>query len=415
MTKQKDIINLIKNKEKINSFLIAILCMSGLISFLLKIENIIPCIIIMVFLSIEIINSKETIKRIKTRNIKFPKTYIIYIIFVLIIFIVSIINNGLRKTIIERFMFFIGFLIIPSICFRHDTNIKYIVNSILIISGILTVPLLFANLGNYNGGEKMAISYYMLPTYLAMIMTFFLDDKNSIGKKIIKTILILSVFYPYISFLIMYASRGIIVAMVICIIMCVTVNKKTRTKLIILAVTFLLCIIGVIIFKPTVITFNNVLSKMNIKVEAINKSAKLLENNAFDNGRNKVYTRALEEIKRHPLIGNGIGDYAEKYTTYPHNILLQAWYEGGIVFLFVMIFIIGYGAYIFILDKDMSIDEKYALILFTSLSIIRLMLSYEFWKEISFGLYLYIVFNTMQSNYEKRRKKKDGNCNNSNI
>lgn len=415
MIKKKWISNFLKDKEKVNSFIIALLCMSGLISFIIKIENIIPCIIITGFLCIEIINAKETIKRIKDKSIKFPKSYVIFIIIVLCVFIVSIINNGLRKTIIERLMCFIGFLILPSICFRHNTDIKYIVKYILVISGILSIPLFFVNLGKYNGGERMAISYYMLPTYLAIIMNFFIKDDNSKRKKIIKIILYLCILYPYISFLIMYASRGIIVAIVVCILMCISANKKTKTKLIILAITLLLCGVGLIIFKPMVITFNNMLSKMNIKIEAVNKSAKLLENDAFDNGRNKVYIRALEEIKRHPLMGNGIGDYAEKYITYPHNILLQAWYEGGIIFLFVMIFIIGYGIYILVFNKETSIDEKYMLIFFTSLSIIRLMLSYEFWKEISFGLYLYIIFNIMQKNYEKRRNKRSGKCNNSNV
>ena len=74
-------------KENINSFLIAILVMSGLISFITNIENIIPIILITVFLTIEIINWKDTFEMIKNKNRMFPNTLLIACTIIVILYI----------------------------------------------------------------------------------------------------------------------------------------------------------------------------------------------------------------------------------------------------------------------------------------------------------------------------------------
>ena len=157
-----------------------------------------------------------------------------------------------------------------------------------------------------------------------------------------------------------------------------------------------------------------VLGIFNINIEAISKNLELIEKGNVDNGRNEVFDKAIEGIKEHPFIGNGIGDYAEKYVTYPHNLLLQSWYEGGIIFFLLMLTVFLYSVYILLFDKNVDLNRKYMLILFFSISIVRLMLSYEFWREISFGMYLYFVLDIMQENWD-RRKKQNGNSNNTNI
>lgn len=71
-----------------------------------------------------------------------------------------------------------------------------------------------------------------------------------------------------------------------------------------------------------------------------------------------------------------------------------------------------YSIYVIIFDKNVEIDKKFFLVFLISISIVRLMLSYEFWKEISFGMYLYLILSLMQKEIDRR---KNGKCNNSNI
>lgn len=413
--KLKKIIEYANNTELINSILIAILCMTGMISFVVKINNIIPTIIFLVFIIMEAINYKTLKKDIKEKNIKASIPAIIFLLIIIFEFIVSIINKGIRRSIVIRFEYFLIFILIPILCCRHNMKVKYIVKSIITISIILSPSLIFSNFGAYNGGTRMAISYYMLPSYTAFITLLFIDEKTSFKEKLIRAILVLILMYPYILFLIKYSSRGITIAIIFCILMNIIIKQKKRKRIGFTLCVIFICFISMISFKAVIINFNNFLIKNNITIGAINKSAKLLEKDEFDNGRNKVYCRAMQGISEHPFIGNGIGDYAEKYVTYPHNLLLQAWYEGGIIPCLAMLFILIYSIYILIIDQDIDIEKKYLLILFSSISLIRLMLSYEFWREISFGMYLYVIFDIMQEKMNIRRKKEYGKCNNTNI
>ncbi len=410
---------IVSDKENVNSFLIALLIMSGLISFIINLNNIIPFIILTTAIIIEIVNYKDTRQRLKSGKFRIQDIFIVFFTITMIVFTISIINNGLRQTIIDRFVYFSILIVIPFFCIRHDIEMNKIINSILIISGILAIPLLFANFGKYDGGIRMSISYYMLPTYIAIIMYFFINKKNNKDKglkaNIIKYLIFALLYYPYILFLIRYSSRGIILSIIVCIVLCLLLNKEKKGRLKMLAILAIIGVIEIILFKPIMICTNSILESFNIKVGFISKTIKLIEENKFDNGREKVYNRTIEGIKEHPIIGNGIGDYAEKYGTYPHNLLLQAWYEGGFFYFLIHLGIVIYSLYILLFKEDMEKEKKYLLILFISISMVRLMLSYEFWKEITYGFYLYIVFDTMQEAFNRRSIIKNGNNNNSDI
>ena len=407
--------NEMKEKKNINSLLIAILCMVGLISFIIGKDNIIPIIEIIVLIIAEIVNYKETLQEIKQKKNKKYLTGIIFLGITILTFLVSIIRLGFKETIIIRMLYFGGFICIPYMCCRHEISAKKIIDYILIISGIIAIPLFNIKLGYFDGGTRMSISYYMLPTFIAMVMTFFVSEGKTLKTNVTKIAVFLTLFFPYISFLIEYISRGVILAIIICVFLCSIIKKSTRNKIIIISSTVIICILLTFCVRPILSFAQNFLDKYDIRVEIISKNLQLIESGNFDNGRNDVFQKAIKGIKEHPIIGNGVGDYAEKYITYPHNILLQAWYEGGILYFIVMLGIFLYSIYILIFDLNTKLERKHLIVLFFSISIIRLMLSYEFWKEISFGLYLYIVLDTMQKNLEIRRNKKNGNNNNTNI
>jgi len=289
-------------KENINSFLIAILVMSGLISFITNIENIIPIILITVFLTIEIINWKDTFEMIKNKKRMFPNTLLIACTIIVILYIASLCQNGIKFTILDRLYHFIGFLMIPCICCRHKISINQIIDSILIISTILSLPLMFKNFGKYDGGTRMSISYYMLPTYISIIMSFFVAKNNNLKLILGKCIYCLIVFYPFNIFLIQYASRGIYVAIAVCLFLCIIIKKSVKQKLLISAVTCVLVLIIAIFFKPLLIFTNKICVSTGINIEIITKNLKLSEEGKIGNGRDLVYQRAIDGIKDHPII-----------------------------------------------------------------------------------------------------------------
>lgn len=408
--------NELKEKKNINSLLIAILCMAGLISFIIGKDNIIPIIEMIVLIIGEIVNYKETLQEIKQKKNKKYLTGIIFWGITILTFLISIIRLGFKETIIIRMLYFVGFICIPYMCCRHEISAKKIIDYILIISGIIAIPLFNIKLGYFDGGTRMSISYYMLPTFIAMVMTFFINENKTIKSNVIKGVVFLILFYPYMKFFIEHISRGAILAIGISILLCAIINKSAKTKVITIAVlVIIIIIIGVLCLRPILYFAQHIVDKINIKVELISKSLMLIEKGSIDNGRNEIYQKTINGIKENPIIGKGVGEFEYNYQTYPHNFLLQTWYEGGIVFFVANVFIFLYSIYILIFDNKTPVEKKYLLILFFSIAIIKLMLSYEFWKEISFGLYLYIVLDIMQKKLEIRRKKENGNNNNTNI
>ena len=114
-------------KEIINSFLIAVLCTCGLISFIIGKENTIPVIEIIVFVTMELINFKDTKEKLKKFKFKNNVVYILTFLFVLILFVLTFIMHGFRTTSVDRLLYFIGFICLPFLCSRHKKNINKII------------------------------------------------------------------------------------------------------------------------------------------------------------------------------------------------------------------------------------------------------------------------------------------------
>jgi len=98
----------LNNKKNINSLLIAILCMAGLISFIININNIIPIIVVVVFIVAEIVNYNDFLKKIKSKEINIKNNLISFILLiaVLIFFVITIANKGMKETVMQRLFYF---------------------------------------------------------------------------------------------------------------------------------------------------------------------------------------------------------------------------------------------------------------------------------------------------------------------
>ena len=135
---------------------------------------------------------------------------------------------------------------------------------------------------------------------------------------------------------------------------------------------------------------------------------------AVEDGRNVIYENALNGIAQHPILGNGIGQFDYNYGTYPHNLLLQLLYEGGIIFV-ILIFVPILILIILVLCKGKGkFENTYLVIFLVSSSIVKLMLSYEFWSDIYFWIILYLSYMVLFKEIETGRKK-DGKRNNTNL
>ena len=175
--------------------------------------------------------------------------------------------------------------------------------------------------------------------------------------------------------------------------------KSAKNKIIIIA----LILIGVTILmniESILFCLNQLFASLGIQVAALKKSMDLLTMNGATgllNNRNDRWEWAFQMIKSSPLIGNGIGEYANRYMTWPHNVFLQILVELGVVLGFPLIYILVKNIYI-LFFKQRDLEDHVFLGYLFSISFIRLMLSSYLWHHPEFWMFMYmgIIVNNKQ-------------------
>ena len=224
------------------------------------------------------------------------------------------------------------------------------------------------------------------------------------------------ILLPYIYFLLVYCSRGVYLALLLCLLFCEIVNGITTKKLLIFSVIICIIMILLIHIIPILTFINDFLNSHNISFKIIEKNLRLLKEGDVSNGRENIYPIAIEGINKSFIIGNGIGSFNLKYNTYPHNFILQIMYEGGLLFLIPIIIPAIYGFYTILAKKNISKNMRSFVIFLFCASIIRLFISYEFWKEMFFWMYLSVsVLAMLNKDIMIDKEYNNGNSNNTNL
>lgn len=401
------IINILQNKNNINNFLLGILFSSPMLSFVIDINNIIPTIIVGVILLLSIINRKALMKK------EHESVYIIVFLFLFILTVFfQFISGNQTQFFKERIGFFIVFgigaciplHIVIKVDDEEGLQITKILSSIIFIYALISPFIYNINFWTYNAAERMAISYYMLPLYISIIMMFFLEQEKHIKKFIIRCVIYVIVFFPYFEFLFLYLSRGAILAVIIVWILCFLQRKSLKQRITILLVLAILITFTSCFALNILKTTQNILNKFNVSFSFVNKNIKLLEEGKVGDGRDVIYNNAIKDIINQPIVGNGIGYFKAVYNTYPHNFILQLWSEGGIFFLLIFLIPIIKITFIMIFKEGQSDKYMFLLIFLFGASIIRLLLSFELWKDMFFWMYLYLALLLSYKDDKKRGK-----------
>lgn len=374
-----------KQHLNINNILITTFFIYNYICIIVGISGIASIIILINFILL-CINNFDKIKKVNCGVVIF---YIFVFLELLITYLFS--KYGLNSMYIYNLLFY-G-LLFPYI-FRFNFQFERILKYIVYIF-VLCLPLYFSISLQEKSTNIMGISYAILPVYLAIIILMFNIKLNIIDK--ISIILCL----PYFSFMINYASRGIIISVLTCIILCLFLKLKNKVVKIILILLFIIIIILILNnFSYILIEINDFFNSFGIKIYFFDKMLFLLEEDNITNGRMDLYSISLDYIIDKPLFGNGVGFFFNMFDSYPHNFILQALLEGGILFAVVLLYFVLMSLYLIIFNKKITIAEKSILIFLFSASIIRLSVSYEFWKEQFFWmLIIYVIY--LKGRYKK--------------
>lgn len=396
-------------KKNLDNLIISLICCIPMISFILNIDNIIPCIL-SILLLITIIYKKFKINH----KILSDKVLLFYFILFAIFILINLLAFGFQSYSIIRVLYFCIYGIIPMLIIyiiyktKSDINISKIFQYINFLYAIMSLFIYNIDFWKFNPQERMTISYYILPIFISVFFDFILNRKDNLKKIIIKVIIYLIVFFPYINFSIHFMSRGAILSIFICIYL-TFISTQSNSKKIKIICTSLVILVFLLFFGIYILEFiHNFLTSIGISFSFIEKNLRLLQEHSIDNGRNIIYKNALIGIISHPITGNGIGNFEGIFGTYPHNFVLQSWYEGGILFMILTTVPIIYSIVRILFDNKISKNIKYFFIFIFSLSIIRLLLSFEYWKELFYWFYLFMSLLLIQKDIKnlKREEKK---------
>lgn len=270
------------------------------------------------------------------RELILSEMFIATVLWIVSVFAISfIVVPDTTRTLdyLERFLLYD--LVAFWIGFRVENREKVIKNTIII--GLISMPLLLAKqLQILNSGNRMGFAYACLPVIIASLVGLRYDKKYLLFS-IINIVSLSIKLYAY-------APRGmwLIVTTMITLLIYYRIcsGAKERTKFIasVFATVLLFLVILYVIMnlEYILVSINNYLSSsIGIRIYAIDKYIRYLSEDKVLNGRDVVWSRAIELIRNAPLFGSGIGyyEYISNGNTC-HNLFLQSMCEAGIFFFF---------------------------------------------------------------------------------
>lgn len=326
-----------------------------------------------------------------------------FIVYVVLLYIVT--RQTARTTMFGRsFMFsFVAVSIIAM--YKCDTEklLRY-------MSYASLLPWLFYNeifvemtSTKYNTGVSMGLSYAMFPLLLAPVFHFCYFRKQT-KKHMYLIYMFASVLLIN---LILKGNRGImlstLVAFALIFIRGGGDKRRSGASLIRAVLIFGILIWGVMNFYDIIEWIYDFLSERDIEVLFAEKMVKLRRAGDVSNGRSSIYEYTIEHIFKKPFWGHGISTiYANSggRIVYPHNFILQLFYDGGAVLAVPVLLVIGSAiAYSFVGDDK---DEALLAMFLLCVCLPRSLFSADIWKTESFWL---LVLHSMKYHQIRKEKK----------
>lgn len=318
-------------------------------------------------------------KRISIWEIQFILSSIVFSIFNVIFF------PETKQYFIGTMVDFFSMPFIVALLLLCCRDYKYVETKIYLYSRICSLIILYIDffyITNINS-SNYRLSYFMGLSNALILPTIFLMYRIVKESKIVNLVIDLAFVIGNIMFILIKGSRG---ALLTIIIGCVVVFIKHKGG------KFITYIIGMFSFTLALF-WREIIENIAIFLNArgiITRTLNLLLTNAtYSSSRDKLQTKLIGEIIRHPLEVRGINaDYVVN-GIYAHNLFLELIYDFGIIVGGIIIAIIIFLAIKTLFLKCKNDEENIILILFLS-SFPLLMLSSSLFVNISFGPWLLI-------------------------
>lgn len=277
-----------------------------------------------------------------TRPVKVYLTVLVYILIPIFAFLLTFMIKPHSSVDIVFFALRVVFpLFFMSTC-NFDERVFLKATMFIPIIGIFFVDKIFVRI-QYDEVISMGLTYAFLPVIIATVVYIARYLGKIKGWSRIVDIIPIAVNIVYGTNVIMYGSRGPILCIGLSIVFLLisTCNKEKgglvfktgRTILFGIAVCLL-----IVYYLEILQAVQDLLNSHNLRFAFVDKILKLSEAGNLNNGRTEHYVAALSGIKKSPIWGNGVAMF--EYNTgfvYPHNFLVQLFYDGGIILFSLVI------------------------------------------------------------------------------
>lgn len=356
-------------------FMLSVNVLSPILSF---IPNGIAILIMVPFFYLLYKNSKSILKT----DIK---PFVLFIFFILSYFLCSLLVYGFEKYtwhyLFDFILFGIPYILLPYL----ETNVLLIFRTLTII-GIAAIPIQLGQvdfLDTSDAGTWMMVSYNILKIAVASFITLFYDK-----FKLLKLISIVNILIAVI-FLTALGSRGAILGCIAAILLLyIYRDNKTlqpfSSKFILIST---LMIISIFSFSRIMIFISDVMNKYDIASYSLDRIVNSLNSgSSLSSGRDKLYETALNGIEENILFGQGIASFNNFSGNYPHNLIIQMLYEGGLFFgtPLILLTIIP----LFSMNSKLGHFSRLLYIYLFSAGIVQLIFSSYFWMSILFWYWI---------------------------
>lgn len=373
----------ILSRSNITIFFLAIIICANPINWIFKIPNGLAIIVFISFCIITILNLRQLLHNINSK-------VILLILYFSLFYIISLFQTNFHPQTIKYLTQFIILGILPlvlsSLPFQH-----YRIYGVILLLGIIFISFAFNfSIESYYSqfesdiwGFIMGVSYGLLRFIVAgMIILFFYPPKKFLFK-----IIVLLEIAAFVSFLVLYGTRGAILSSILLLVSLFVLKKhkylSPKSILLLLFTAFFFFVIWVVFLSYVY----PMLQDKGINFIFIDKTFSLLDEGDVSSGRIEIAKEAIKAITKRPFYGYGIGSFDNYSGGYPHNLFLHFLYEGGIFLCLPFIVLISKSFYI-IFSKHYEFNYRiYVIFLFFS-SVIELLFSSQPWISQIFWLYI---------------------------
>ena len=258
------------------------------------------------------------------------------------------------------------------------------------IIGVCICIIMFCSLIGININFQLE-SYSMSIGYACLLPCLVLIHNTMKEKSFIDFIFVIVILL----FIVSYGSRGPLLGIVSFLIYNIFLWIWKNKKNIILIFPI------IIIFFLIYMNYQSILSEMlNFIYEKLGIQSRtltiLLDGNiTYNSGRDILYEKTWETILQHPFLIRGIAADRILLGTYPHNIILELLYQGGIIIAGIVIFLLI--IFTVITFEKVNNEREMICIIFFFSSIPGLMVSGSFWENYSFWIWIILCLNKISN------------------